>query len=90
MSKQAVRRLIDPVQRRLDQLGPKGFKVTYHMLRHTYATVIDRMGVSPKMCQYLLGHAELSTTKDIYTHIQDEHIEMVAIQLQGIYKASRT
>ena|SRR5665647_127656 len=84
MSEIAVRRLMEPVQQRVD------FHVTLHMLRHTYASIIDRIGVSLKMCQYLLGHAELTTTKDIYTHIQDEHIDMVSIQLQDIYAASRT
>lgn len=83
MSEVAVRRLMEPVQRRVD------FHVTLHILRHTYATLIDRMGISPKTCQYLLGHAELSTTKDIYTHIQDEHITMASEQLRDIYLISQ-
>lgn len=83
MSELAVRRLMEPVQRRVD------FHITLHVLRHTYATLIDRMGLPAKMCQYFLGHAELSTTKDIYTHIQDEHISAASTLLQDIYNVSK-
>ena len=90
MSEFAVRRLMEPVQRRLDKLGGDGFKVTLQMLRHTYATILDLMGLPPKICQYLLGHAEVATTKNIYTHFQDEHLYIAANRLGDIYETSIT
>ena len=82
LSEIGVRRLMEPVQRRLK------FPVTLHMLRHTYATVLDELGVSDKSCQYLLGHAEISTTKNIYTHFQTEHLEVAAKLIENIYDFS--
>ena len=90
MTESSVRRMMEPVQRRIDKLEQGNFKVTLHMLRHTYATNLDKLGVSPKACQYLLGHADYRTSKNIYTHIQDEHIDIAAKQLENIYKISTT
>lgn len=80
MSATAVRALIRPLQKRL------AFSLSYHRLRHTYATLIDMLGVSAKTCQYLLGHAQLSTTKDIYTHVQGEHLQIASQQIGGILR----
>lgn len=82
LSDTGVKRLMEPVQRRTK------FPVTLHMLRHTYATNLDKMGLSDKSCQYLLGHAEISTTKNIYTHFQDEHLEIAAKKLENLYEFS--
>jgi len=90
MSESSARRILEPVQRRINKLPAEDkFIVTWHILRHTYATNLDKMGVSPKTCQYLLGHSELSTTKNIYTHFQDEHLEVAAKQLEKIYEISQ-
>ena len=41
------------------------FKVTPHMLRHTYITNLIYKGVDPKTVQYLAGHENSKTTMDI-------------------------
>lgn len=41
---------------------------TAHILRHTYATMLYNAGVPPKMIQYIMGHADFSTTMNRYTH----------------------
>lgn len=45
-------------------------KITPHMLRHTYATMLYYAGVDIKMAQYLMGHASAETTLEIYTHLK--------------------
>jgi integrase len=40
--------------------------ITPHALRHTYATDLFEMGVDLKTAQYLLGHADIKTTANIY------------------------
>lgn len=43
-----------------------------HSIRHTYASVLWEAGIPAKSAQEILGHAQLSTTMDIYTHISAE------------------
>ncbi len=40
-----------------------------HMLRHTYATTLYHAGVDLRTAQKLLGHASITMTADVYTHI---------------------
>ncbi|MDD3429314.1 MAG: site-specific integrase [Oscillospiraceae bacterium] len=55
-----------------------GLNLTMHQLRHGYATALFDAGIEPKVMQELLGHAQLSTTMDIYTHISKERKASVA------------
>lgn len=51
----------------LDRLGIK--RKTPHATRHTYASRAVKEGLPPEMLQKILGHADYSTTANIYTHI---------------------
>ena len=46
--------------------------VTPHIMRHTYATILYDAGVDVKAAQVILGHANIQTTLDIYTHLSQE------------------
>lgn len=46
-----------------------GLNITPHQLRHAYATMLYDAGIDIKTAQYLLGHANIQTTMDIYTHL---------------------
>ncbi len=50
-----------------------GLSLTAHQLRHGYATILFEGDIQPKDMQSYLGHAQLSTTMDIYTHIRNAH-----------------
>lgn len=43
-------------------ITPKG-------VRHTHATLLLQSGVNPKIVQERLGHSDISTTLNIYTHL---------------------
>lgn len=44
-------------------------KLTPHYLRHTYATNLFYAGIDIKAAQYLMGHSDIQTTLNIYTHL---------------------
>ena len=54
-------------------------EVKFHSLRHTYATTLFIKDVSPKVVQALMGHSDIATTMNIYTHV-NEVIKVEAVQ----------
>lgn len=48
--------------------------MTPYNCRHTYATKAVEAGVKPEILQKILGHADYSTTVDIYTHLDADAI----------------
>ena len=61
-----------------------GLKCTPHALRHCYATMLYEANVSVKDAQELLGHAQASTTQDIYTHIRESQKQKIRESLYQI------
>ena len=51
-------------------------KVTPHVLRHTFATLLLESGTNLRIIQEVLGHSNLQTTQ-IYTHISKEQIKSI-------------
>lgn len=47
---------------------------TPHATRHTYTTRAVKEGLAPEVLQKVLGHADYSTTANIYTHIAPEDL----------------
>lgn len=47
-------------------------KIMPHICRHTYCTNMAKSGISVKTLQYLMGHADIATTLNIYTHLKLE------------------
>ena len=45
--------------------------IRVHDLRHTTATLLKALKVPPKDAQVILGHAHVSTTNQIYTHVDE-------------------
>ena len=61
--------------------------LTPHLFRHTYATSLYYAGIDIKTAQYLLGHASVEVTLDIYTHLAAEDNNEVANKLNMLYNA---
>lgn len=66
MTKAAYSRLWDKVVKAVP------FHVSAHMLRHTFATICHAAGIDLKTAQKWLGHASISVTSDIYTHLDQD------------------
>lgn len=68
----------DYLRHRLNKVLKKyGFrKVTVHELRHTFATRCLESGIDMKTLQMLLGHADYSTTANIYAHVLEDRKNM--------------
>ena len=47
-----------------------GRTIDVHSLRHTFATLLARNGVSPAIAQKLMRHSDIRLTMNIYTHIE--------------------
>ena len=60
---------------------PMGLNV--HSLRHTAASLMISGGADVATVSGLLGHSQVSTTLDIYTHAFDEKKREVSAQMQG-------
>jgi len=50
-----------------------------HDARHTHASLLLKQGVHPKVVQERLGHATISTTLDLYSHVSPGLQEKAAI-----------
>ena len=57
-----------------------------YCLRHTYCTDLQAKGVPIKIASYLMGHASIAVTANIYTHITEDAISNAA-ELIGATKA---
>ena len=44
-------------------------EIRFHDARHSHASLLLKQGVHPKVDQERLGHATISTTLDLYSHV---------------------
>ena len=73
----ALRRIIRDCNQEILEKETKGNAVllprfSCHILRHTFATRLCEAGVNMKVIQDILGHADISTTMNIYTDATKE------------------
>ena len=58
--------------------------LTFHNLRHSTACILYEQGWKAKDIQEWLGHADIVTTMNIYTHIDRAHKQKQAESLSGV------
>jgi len=51
----------------IQRTGLEGIRL--HDARHSHASLLLKQGVHPKVVQERLGHATISTTLDLYSHV---------------------
>ncbi|MFW6281749.1 MAG: tyrosine-type recombinase/integrase, partial [bacterium] len=59
-------------------------KYTLHSLRHTFATINMKNNIKPKVVQEMLGHSTISTTLDIYSHVDIDMQEEAMKKLNNL------
>ena len=59
-----------------------------HNLRHTFATRLCESGMNIKLIQDILGHSDISTTMDIYTHVTQEARIQAKRHMEQFFKHS--
>lgn len=62
----------------------------FHDLRHTAATLLFHKGVHPKIVSELLGHATVSITLDIYSHMLPDMQEQASAAMDDMLKADES
>lgn len=60
--------------------------IRVHDLRHTFATAALENDMQMKVLQEILGHANYSTTADIYSHVNSKHKRKEMNKLEGVFK----
>ncbi len=64
-------------------------KITFHALRHTYASHFVMSGGRIQELQPLLGHSDIKTTM-VYAHLSESHLESLASVVEfGKYQAPK-
>jgi len=66
------KRITHEIEVMLDNMKADGVNFPYftlHTTRHTFATRCIESGMQPKVLQHIMGHATLSMTMDLYSHV---------------------
>lgn len=63
-------------------------KITPHGFRHTHASLLFEAGVTAKIISDRLGHNNVQTTLDMYTHINDNQRVEIVDQLMTFIRSS--
>jgi integrase len=65
-------------------------RIRFHDLRHSHATQLLLAGVHPKVAQERLGHASITTTLDLYSHVTDTMQSDAAARLDAAFQLAQT
>lgn len=58
-------------------------KVTFHTLRHTFASWLAMDGINPFHLKELLGHSDLKLTER-YSHLSESALKEAALRIQNV------
>jgi integrase len=72
-------------RRIIKKAGLKDIRI--HDLRHTHASLMLKAGVNPKVVSERLGHASISITLDIYSHVLPGMQEAAAEKFDKLFEA---
>ena len=61
--------------------------ITPHALRHNYVTMCWEHGIDPYETMKLVGHASITTTMNIYTHLSETQMKKTAAKLDDMFRS---
>ena len=70
-------RNIEKILKKYLRASGLSMEITPHSLRHTFATLMIENGGNIKVVSQLLGHSDINTTLNMYTHLSSEHVRRV-------------
>ena|SRR5215472_3662152 len=59
-------------------------RISWHSFRHTHATLLHANGETLKTAQALLGHSDLETTLNVYTHTVTDSQRIAVERVAGV------
>ena len=65
-------------------------QISFHGLRHSYATRLFETGVQIKTVQKLMRHSDIQTTMNIYIHVMPDVVEDAIEKLDNIFSIATT
>lgn len=65
----------------LDRAGLE--RITWHAMRHTYASLLIDENVNIKIIQELMGHADIGTTLNVYGHLFPDSKDGIGNKIDG-------
>jgi len=77
--KNLLRRVLQPTCRNLNLPV-----ISWHSFRHTHATLLGEVGESLRTAQAILGHSDLTTTLNVYTHAIPESQRRAVDKVAGL------
>ncbi len=66
-----------------------GLKMTFHGLRHAYASLMLLSGVDLKVISGLLGHSSIGITADLYLHVTERANQEAASKLDALLRGEK-
>lgn len=60
--------------------------ITFHGLRHTFATRCIENGMEPQVLKAIMGHSKLSMTMDLYAHVLPDAKSKEMEKIAGLFK----
>jgi site-specific recombinase XerD len=61
----------------------------FHDMRHAFATLLLEAGEELAVISKMLGHADYSTTVDVYSHLSTDRSKVAASRIDAILKQRR-
>ena len=75
--------LIHRLETAYNKVATTPIRITPHVFRHTFCTMLSNAGVSPKTLKYLMGHGDLQTLK-IYDDVQYDVVKCEFMQIIAV------
>ncbi len=73
----------------IEKAGLGSIGITFHALRHTFATRGLENGINPKVMQEILGHTSITMTLDLYSHVLPDIKKDAINKLKDIFNLTK-